>query len=85
MSSTRAKLKLFVAAAVSRFSPAGPARAAREEPRTERFFDRPFPFLVRCAGVLVPVVVAFGAAPARGDGAGRERAGVEAEARAARN
>ncbi len=74
-----------MAAAAARFL-AGDAsgRPAREEPRTERFFDRPFPFLVRYEDVLVPVDLALGVGPAPGDGA-RERAAVEAEARAWRN
>jgi hypothetical protein len=59
------------------------AHAAPATPRQERFFGRPFRYLLETSGVLVPVTVAL-AEEAPGDGAGERRA-VEADAAARRN
>jgi hypothetical protein len=81
MTSRADKMRLFVAAFVGRprLEGLGSSRPARLEPRQERFFDRPFMYLVENAGVLVPVTVGlcgdWDGAAARG-----ERAGVEADA-----
>ena len=75
-------LGLALAAALARLAPVGvPARAPKAEPRTERFFDRPFPCLVKCRGVLVPVRLAVG----EGRDGRAARAAVERDARAMTN
>ncbi len=88
MLSPRRRVRLFLAAAFARarvgdYELPRP-RPSRLEPRQERFFDRPFKFLVRTADVLVPVRLALGDEAGVADPA-RERREVEAAARAMRN
>ena len=80
-------MRLFVAGLVARPRLEGYAssRRVRLEPRQERFFDRPFTYLVEEAGVLVPVTVAFGEGEWARAAAAAERAGVEADALGMKN
>jgi len=74
--------RYLVAAALARWAPGDVSLSrGRDEPRTERFFDRPFPFLVRYEDTLVPVRLGYGG----GGDAVREREAVAAAARAAKN
>ena len=86
MASRGGKVRLFILGIMARPRLDGYAssRRVRLEPRQERFFDRPFMYLVENAGVLVPITVGlcddWDAAAARG-----ERAAVETDALALRN
>ncbi len=81
------RVKLFVAGLVVRPRLDGYAsrRCIRIEPRQERFFDRPFMYLLEERGALVPVTVAFGEGEWEDTAAARERAGVEADALGLKN
>jgi|GEM_PF-1957355 len=87
MASRADKMKLFVAAFVARprLEAYTPGPRGRLEPRQERFFGRPFMYLVEEAGVLVPVAVAFGDGEWDPATAAAEKAGVEADALGIKN
>jgi hypothetical protein len=76
---TRYRL-LFAALAVGLRPGPSTTSSKREPPRQEQFFGRPFPFLIRCRGVLLPCAVVEGE-----DAARSARRDLEARAVAALN
>jgi hypothetical protein len=87
MASRADKIRLLVAGLVARPRIDGYASSRRErlEPRQERFFARPFMYLLEEGGALVPVRVAFGEEEWDAAAAAAERAGVEADALGIKN
>jgi hypothetical protein len=87
MASRADRIRLFVAglAARPRFDGYASSRRVRLEPRQERFFARPFMYLLEEGGALVPVTVAFDEEEWDAAAAALERAGVEADALGIKN
>jgi len=87
MASRTDRIRLFVAGLVARprLDWYASSRRVRLEPRLERFFARPFMYLLEEGGALVPVTVAFGEEEWDAAAAALERAGVEADALGLKN